>query len=86
MTDLLLPDIDDALRDGLRRRAERNGRSIKAEARDILREALPEDERGGLGTRIAARFADRGLEPGELPQRVRAPIKPVDFESTDFDP
>lgn len=86
MTDLVLPDLDADLSAGLRRRAERHGRSVEAEAQAILRAALRDESEFGLGTRIAALFAENGLEEGELPTRPFTQIKPLDFESKEFDP
>lgn len=40
MPSLLLPDLDDDLAERLRARAEAHGRSVEAEARDLLRGAL----------------------------------------------
>lgn len=78
--ELVLPDIDEDLRIGLQRRAERHGRSLEAEARNILRAAVHGEDQPGLGTRIAARFAGWGLEEGELPERPFAPVKPMSFD------
>ncbi|WP_147260664.1 FitA-like ribbon-helix-helix domain-containing protein [Pseudonocardia hierapolitana] len=75
MTTLTVRGLDDDTRARLRVRAARNGRSMEAEVRAILREALSEpDAETGLGSRIAARFAAVGgidLEPpprGDMPR------------------
>jgi antitoxin FitA len=62
MTTLTIRDLDDALEERLRHRAARNGRSMEAEARQILREALPIQTASGadLVERIRARFAPLG--------------------------
>ncbi|RZQ59950.1 FitA-like ribbon-helix-helix domain-containing protein [Amycolatopsis suaedae] len=69
MANLTIRDFDDGLKAELRVRAARNGRSMEAEVRAILTEALssrPAAEPGpGLGTRIHQRFA--GPVEFELP-------------------
>jgi plasmid stability protein len=40
MADIVLRNLDDALKEQLRRRAARHGRSMNAELREIVREAL----------------------------------------------
>jgi plasmid stability protein len=67
MAQILVRDIEEDVKERLRRRAKRHGRSMEAEARDILRDALKHDEReqGGLGTEIAALFKGIGLREGE---------------------
>lgn len=71
MAQILIRDIEDGVRDRLRRRAARHGRSMEAELRDILRAAASEDEATstGLGTEIAALFSGIGLKVDEeLPE------------------
>lgn len=67
MAQLLVRGLDDDVKMRLQQRAARHGQSMEAEARAILREALKQDDapRGGLGSRIAARFRGIGLEPHE---------------------
>ena len=80
MAQLLVRNIDDALKARLKRRAARQGISMEEAARRILGEALeseaPEPVRG-LGTRIAARFGRTGVDE-DLPElrgtRIRAPV------------
>lgn len=64
MATLTIRGLDPALHERLRVKAAKNGRSMEAEVRAILRERLMQaaDERG-LGSRIRARF--QGLE-GDL--------------------
>jgi plasmid stability protein len=72
MAQILVRDIEDDVKERLRRRAKRHGRSMEAEARDILRDALKaEISSPGLGTRIAARFRGIGLREGEEIQELR---------------
>jgi plasmid stability protein len=67
MAQILVRDIENDVKERLRRRAARHGHSMEAEVRDILRDALKTDDTPprGLGSRIAARFKDIGLREGE---------------------
>jgi plasmid stability protein len=81
MGQILVRKIDDTLKRKLRRRAERHGRSMEEEVRDILRDALKDDGKPekGLGTRIAERF--RGIELDEdIPELRGYTIKPPKFD------
>lgn len=67
MAQLLVRQLDLAVKEALRRRAQRHGRSMEEEARVILARALASDhdshpETPGLGTRMAALFGDAGLD------------------------
>ena len=74
MATLTIRDFDDELKAALRVRAAQHGRSMESEVREILRRTLTADEtepaHTGLGSRIAALFADLG-EPAfeDLPPR-----------------
>ena len=67
MATLSIRDLDDDLKAELRIRAARNGRSMEAEVREILRAVLTRPADGpGMGTRIRQRFAgpdDLSIEP-----------------------
>jgi plasmid stability protein len=82
MAQLLVRNIDDSVKSRLRRRAARHGHSMEEEVRDILRDAVKNEEStaGGLGTRISARFRKIGLKK-ELPELRGHKIKPPTFES-----
>ena len=74
MATLTVREFDDDLRDQLRVRAARHGRSMEAEVREILRDALtrpPSSTR--LGSRIHQRFAVGGGAELELPARRDRP-------------
>lgn len=62
MAQLIVRNLDEAVKRELQRRAARHGRSMEEEVRDILRDAVKDRgrERKGLGTRIAERF--KGIE------------------------
>lgn len=73
MTTLTIRNLDSAIKDKLRAVAARHGRSMEAEVRDILRDALiPAKPDRGLGSRIRARFAAEGGVELELPVRTDA--------------
>ena len=78
MAQLVVRDIDEDLKAALKRRARAHGCSMEEEVRRILRSALnePPAESTGLGTRIAARFADIGLDQ-PLPELRGQEIEPM---------
>ena len=83
MAQLVVRNLDDRVKARLRKRAERNGRSMEEEVRVILREALrePAGKQVGLGTRIARRFAGIGLKPGEEIPELRGHVpRPALFD------
>ena len=66
MAQLLVRNLELSVKEALQRRAQRHGRSMEEEARLILRQAAEAEQRQpegvGLGSQIAALFADSGLE------------------------
>jgi plasmid stability protein len=83
MAQLVVRNLDERVKDSLKAQAARNGRSLEAEVREVLRsavEAPPADPPGhGLGSRIAARFRGIGLsdaEAGALALKGFAPRPP----------
>ncbi|HET8662174.1 MAG TPA: plasmid stabilization protein [Micromonosporaceae bacterium] len=79
MATLTIRDLDEAVKTRLRVRAARNGRSMEAEARDILRAALAEPAtHRRLGSRIRQRFADLDDMDLALPPRAEQP-RAADF-------
>jgi len=64
MAQLIVRNLDDAVKRKLQRRAARHGRSMEEEIRDILRDAVKDEHRGrkGLGTEIADLFRGVGLD------------------------
>jgi antitoxin FitA len=69
MATLSIRNLDDDDKVRLRVRAAKNGRSMEAEAREILRSSLADDAVPGLGTQIHAMFAALGGVELELPSR-----------------
>ena len=81
MAQLVVRNLDEAVKFGLRRRATRHGRSVEAEVREILQAAIQDeaDLSPSLGSRIAARFAEVGFE-GEIEERRGTPVRPAGLE------
>jgi plasmid stability protein len=78
MATLTIRDLDDEIRDQLRVRAARHGRSMEAEVRAILRDALAGRQfSDGLGQRIKQRFAALGGAELEQPERLERPRIPT---------
>lgn len=79
MADLSIRGLDDDVRARLRVRAASHGRSMEAEARDILTQAVtPEHERPDLFRALLDRFGGLGGVELELPPRSHD-ARPVDL-------
>ena len=81
MAQFVVRNIDDGVKTRLQRRARRNGRSMEEEVRDILRNAVNEQDvpAGGLGTEISALFAKTGLD-SDIPELRGHKVNPASFE------
>ena len=81
MAQFVVRNIEHTVKARLQRRAQRNGRSMEEEVRDILRVAVSKDESParGLGTEISKLFAKVGLERG-IPELRGHQLKPAKFE------
>lgn len=64
MAQILVRDLDEDVKTRLQQRARRHGRSMEAEVRDILHNAVARDTRARehLGTSISKRFRSIGLD------------------------
>ena len=73
MAQLLVRNLDDRVKARLQRRAKRNGRSMEAEAREILNNGSLEDEApaGGLGSEMVALFSGSGIYLDEPIKEIR---------------
>jgi plasmid stability protein len=76
MAQLVVRNIEDTVKEGLRARALTHGRSLEEEVRVILRSAVYGDEENeeGLGTRLAKLFEGNGID-FELPKMDEWPIR-----------
>jgi plasmid stability protein len=81
MAQLVVRNIEESVKFRLQRRAARRGRSMEEEVRDILRDAVKEEEAsaGGLGTAISSRFRKLGLK-FDIPELRGHKIRPVFFD------
>jgi antitoxin FitA len=78
MAQFVVRNLEDEVKAALQRRARAHGWSMEEEVRRILRRAIlePEATPGGLGSRMAARFADVGLDQ-PLPELRGQDIEPM---------
>jgi antitoxin FitA len=78
---LVVRNIEKEVKVRLQRRASRHGRSMEEEVRDILRNAVNEQDVavGGLGTEIASLFSGVGLDQ-DIPELLGYEIKPATFD------
>lgn len=80
MAQILIRQLDDDLKAKLQRRAKDHGRSTEEEVREILRNAVRDQDRppAALGSRISARFAEVGLHDDIV--ELRGQVRPADFD------
>ncbi len=82
MAQILIRQIEDDVKAKLQLRARRHGRSTEEEVREILRNSVRHEQSTPtlLGSRIAARFADMGLDE-DIPELRGQPARPAEFDS-----
>lgn len=80
MAQILIRQLDDDLKARLQKRAKAHGRSTEEEVREILRNAVRDQDQApaALGTRIAARFAKVGLS--EDVAELHGAVRPAKFD------
>lgn len=80
MAQLVVRNLDDAVKAKLAERARRHGHSTEQEVRDILYNAVRTEGRGAgpLGTLLRSRFARIGLSE-DIPELRGQPARPADF-------
>ena len=77
MAAVSIRDLDDDVRERLRVRAAQRGRSMEAEIRAILTDAVSDpDDTAGLAQTLLARFGALGGVDLALPSRTQAPRVP----------
>lgn len=81
MAQFVVRNLEEEVKARLQRRAARHGQSMEEEVRDILRNALKEDETParGLGTEIASLFSKIGLE-ADIPELAGQAVRPATFD------
>ncbi len=82
MAQLVVRNVENAVKLRLQRRARRNGRSMEEEVREILRNAASQEDvpAGGLGSEISSLFAETGLIT-DISELRGHKIKPATFEA-----
>ena len=84
MAQILVRDLDHRVKTRLQRIAKGHGRSMEAEVRDILHNALHDEvPRRKLGSEIVALFSGHGigLKEGEEIAEIRGyPVEPISFD------
>jgi plasmid stability protein len=80
LAQLVVRNLDEALKARLQKRARRHGRSTEEEVREILRSVVGRDREKprALGSVLAARFASRGLTEG-IEEIRGSPVRPARF-------
>jgi plasmid stability protein len=81
MAQFVVRNLENTVKARLQRRAKRHGRSMEEEVREILRNAVHEEDvpTGGLGTEIAALFAKMGIR-SDIPELRGHEVRPAKFE------
>jgi plasmid stability protein len=81
MAQLIVRNLETSVKAKLKRRAQKNGRSMEEEVRAILRDATAKEKtlpQGGLGTEIAKIFENSGID-FDIPEIRGEFIKPPKF-------
>lgn len=80
MAQVVVRQLEEEVKARLKRRAERHGRCMEEEVREILRNAAREEnlEIGKLGSRISVRFRKVGLT-AELPELHGQRARPAEL-------
>lgn len=82
MAQLLIRQIEEDVKESLRKRAKRHGVSIEAEARAILRAELlrTDPDEYGLGSKIAALFRDIPENDEPFERKLNEPVRRAKFD------
>jgi len=80
MAQILVRNIEESVKENIRRQAKRNGRSLEEEVRHILRDVgRKKPPQRKLGTEIADLFRGIGFKPGEM-EELRGSVRPARFD------
>jgi len=86
MAAITVRSLDEHVKERLRVRAARHGRSMEAEVRSILTEAVREEDRHtNLAEALLDTFGRLGGVDLELPPRDIPDREPLDFSGPEFD-
>ncbi len=82
MAQLIVRNLEEEVKNGLRRRASQHGRSVEEEVRDILRNAVKVDGKrhAGLGSELKRVFQGIGIKK-DIPELKGTSPKMTDFEA-----
>ena len=82
MAQLIVRNLEEEVKKGLRRRASQHGRSVEEEVRDILRNAVKVDGKpqAGLGSELKRVFQGIGITK-DIPELKGTSPKMTDFQS-----
>lgn len=80
MAQFTVRNLEEDVKTRLKKRARRHDTSLENEVRQILRNAVKDEQslKAGLGSRISARFARTGLTE-DLPELHKQAARPADF-------
>lgn len=81
MAQLVVRNLEEAVKTRLRRLADRHGRSMEEEVRDILRDAVKAEGRAAapLGSRLRRRFSEIGIDQ-DIPEMRGTAATPANFK------
>ncbi|HEX3071109.1 MAG TPA: toxin-antitoxin system [Thermoanaerobaculia bacterium] len=81
MPQLVIDGIEDEVLKKLQQRAERNGRTLQEEVREILRNAVRSERSTpvGLGTQLMAIFSGVGVDE-EIEELRGYPVEPIELD------
>ena len=81
MAQLVLRNIEAAVKSRPHRRAARRGRNMEEEVRDMLRDVVQDEENSAIGTGTAISFRFRKVRfKSEIPELRGCKIKPASFD------
>ncbi|MGH2535481.1 MAG: FitA-like ribbon-helix-helix domain-containing protein [Thermomicrobiales bacterium] len=82
MAQLVVRNLDGDVKERLRERAARHGRSMEEEVREILRDAVlkANEPEVGLGTAMVRLFRGIGFRPGEFEEMRGEFFRPAEFD------
>lgn len=82
MAQLIVRNLEEEVKTGLRRRASQHGRSVEEEVRDILRNAVKGDPKrhAGLGSELKRAFQGIGIK-NDIPELKGTVPKTPEFEA-----